>query len=178
MAGQHRRVDEDDDDRQWPSWLMILGLFAVLVAFWWVSAAVLVSYWTVGRLFCAFAFGGNLFHGAWTIRLLGMSRGYWFMFNLLFIGPVLFCCFFAMNGILAHDPEHFIVPAAYQRGLKRHWIEQGALPPWALESPGKTVLVHAPKDTAGLDIQVLTISDGAFGLQVMSWQDPVYTAPD
>lgn len=156
---------------------MILGLFSMLVAFWWVAAAVLVTYWTVGRLFCAFAFSGNLLYGPWTGRVLNMSRGYWFMFNLLFIGPMLFCLFFGLNGAFTNDARHYIVPGEYQRTLKQHWVEQGALPRWVLESPGTTVVAASPRDTAGLDIRVLRVSKGLLGLEVLSWHSPQYIAP-
>jgi hypothetical protein len=178
LAGQQRRVDEEDDDRQWPSWLMIIGLFAMIVAFWWVSAVVLVSYWTVGRLFCAFAFGGNLLYGGWTHRVSGMSRGYWFMFNLLAIGPFLFCSFFALNAAFTNGDEAYLVHYERHQDLKGYWIEHGELAPWILSARGTTFLVRSPQDTVGQQIKVLRISEGLLGFGVMSLSEPVWIAPD
>lgn len=156
---------------------MILGLFSMLVAFWWVASAVLVTYWVVGRLFCAFAFAGDLLYGKWTRRVFGMSKPFWFMFNLLAIGPFLFCVFFAMNAVFAKDPRCYVVPGEMRRGLKAQWIERGELPAWVLETPGTRVVVGNPRDTAGLDIRVLRVSNGLFGFDVMGWEEPDYIAP-
>ena len=156
---------------------MILGLFAMIVAFWWVAGAVLVTYWVVVRLFCGFAFVGNLFYGKWTRRVLGMSKPFWFMFNLLAIGPFLFCAFFAMNGVFTRNPQHYVVPGEMRRGLKQQWVEDGHLPRWILETPGTRVLVTNPRDTAGLDVRVLRVSTGLFGFDVMSWGAPEYVSP-
>ena len=174
LAGQQGRVDEDDDDRQWPSWLMILGLFTMLVAFWWTSAVVLVTYWTVGRLFCALAFGGNLLYGPWVQRLLGMGRGYWFMFNLLFIGPVLFTLFFGLNGLVTHDTRPYILRGLADPRLKAYWIEHGTLPPYALAEPGDTVVVTDRFPIENGHIRVLRLSRGLFGFEVMAMGEPVY----
>lgn len=157
---------------------MILGLFSMIVAFWWVAATVLVTFWTMARLFCGVAFVGNLVYREWTRRVSGMSRGYWFMFNLLAIGPLLFCLFFALNGIFTRDrPQFYVVPGEMQRGLKAHWIEHAELPPWILETPGKQVVVKNPRDTAGMNIRVLRISPGLFGFDVMGWGMPEYVDP-
>jgi len=177
LAGEQRRVEDDVEVRPWASWLMILGLFSMIGAFWWVASAVLVTYWVVGRLFCAFAFAGNLFHGDWTHRVLRMSKPYWFMFNLLAIGPFLFCMFFALNGVFTKDPRRYVVPGEMQRGLKQHWIEHGELPAWILDSPGTRVVVESPRDTAGMVIRVLRVSHGLFGFDVMGWEEPDYIAP-
>lgn len=156
---------------------MVLGLFSMLVAFWWVAEVVLVTYWTVARLFCGFAFAGNLLYGQWTRRVFGMSKPFWFMFNLLAVGPFLFCMFFALNGALTKDPQRYVVPGEMRRGLKAHWIEYGELPAYILETPGTRVVVGTPRDTAGMDIQVLRVSRGLFGFDVMGWQEPDYSAP-
>ena len=99
------------------------------------------------------------------------------MFNLLAIGPLLFCCFFALNAVFTSDPQHYVVPGPMRRGLKHQWIERGELPPWILETPGTRVLVMGPRDTAGLDIRVLRVSQGMFGFDVMSWGAPEYVSP-
>lgn len=156
---------------------MILGVFSMIVAFWWVAATVLVTYWTMGRLFCGFAFAGNLLYGAWTRGVFAMLKPYWFMFNLLAIGPLLFCLFFILNAAFTKVPRHYVVPGPMQRGLKHQWIERGDLPPWILASPGTRVIVESPRDTAGLDIRVLRVSQGLFGFDVMGWQRPEYIRP-
>lgn len=164
----------DEDDRQWPSWLMVTGIFGMLVAFWWTSEAVLVTYWTVGRLFCAFAFSGNLLYGTTVRRLLGMERGYWFMFNLLFIGPVLFCLFFGLNGLFTHDTRTYIQRFRIHPGPKAYWIEHGELPRAMLVEPGDTAAITHPIGMEDEHIRVLRLSHGLFGFEVMGWGKPVY----
>lgn len=150
---------------------MIIGLFAMLVAFWWTSAAVLVSYWTVGRLFCAFAFVGNLLYGPWVERLLGMGRGYWFMFNLLFIGPVLFCLFFGVNGLFTSGTRSYIVREPVSGlGIKAHWIEHGELPQVILSSSGSSPLTAVPAGPEMPKYSLLRVSRGCFGFEVLGWR--------
>lgn len=150
-------------------WSMVVGLFAMLVAFWWVAASVLVSYWIVGRLFCAFAFAGNLVYAAWTRRLFGMSRPFWFMFNLLAIGPLLFCLFFGLNALFAVEEDSYIVHEPLSgMGLKAYWIEHGSLPPFVLASPGTSV----PGDLEEDEFSVMRVSRGLFGFEVIGWREP------
>ena len=153
---------------------MVTGLFAMLVAFWWVAASVLVSYWIVGRLFCAVAFAGNLAYGAWTRRVFSMSRPLWFMFNLLAIGPLLFCAFFGLNALFATEARSFIIHEPVSgMGLKAYWIEHGTLPAVVLASPGTTV-AGDPEDHA---FSVMRISRGLFGFEVLGWREPEYVKP-
>jgi hypothetical protein len=106
-----------------------------------------------------------------------MSKPFWFMFNLLAIGPFLFCVFFALNAVFTKDLRCYVVPGEMRHGLKAQWIERGELPAWILETPGTRVVVGNPRDTAGLDIRVLCVSEGLFGFDVMGWEEPHYTAP-
>ena len=177
LAGQQRRVD-DDDARQWPIWLMLIGLFAMIVAFWWVASAVLVTYWVVVRLFCAFAFAGNLVFGRWVERVFGMSRSYWFMFNLLAIGPFLFCVLFTVNALFTSDERAFIVREPISGlGLKNYWVEHGTLPAIATADPGDAVAMEPPAAGNDRQFSVLRLSKGALGLVVLGWSEPTYVPP-
>ena len=150
---------------------MLIGLFAMIIAFWWVAASVLVSYWIIGRLFCAFAFAGNLAYGAWTRRVLGMSRSYWFMFNLLAIGPLLFCLFFGLNALFATGPASYLIREPISgMGLKAFWVEHGELPPMVFKVPGTTVAA----DPEQQEFSVMRVSHGLFGFDVIGWREPVY----
>ncbi len=172
IAGQQRRVD-DDEERQWPIWSMVIGLFAMIVAFWWVASSVLITYWLVGRLFCAFAFAGNLFYGEWTRRVFAMARPFWFMFNLLAIGPALFCAFFTLNALITSDTRSFIVPEPVSGlGIKAYWIEHEALPPVLLRSPGTSIGVSPDDDPEERKYSVMRVSLGFLGFDVLGWREP------
>ena len=158
---------------------MLIGLFAMIVAFWWVASAVLVTYWVVVRLFCAFAFAGNLVFGRWVERVFGMSRSYWFMFNLLAIGPFLFCGLFTVNALFTSDERAFIVREPISGlGLKNYWVEHGALPAIAIAAPGDTMVMEPPAAGSDRQFSVLRLSTGALGLVVMGWSEPTYVPPD
>lgn len=165
MVGQHVGVDEDK--RQWPPALMALGVFATIVTFWWISFTVLVSYWTVARILCAFGFAGNLFYGDWIRERTGFSRSYWFMFNMLAVGPWLFCAFFALNGLFPRSEDFYAWGRASDlEHIKRQWIETDSLPP-GLTGPGVdvsgVVLVRAWDTAPGF----VKVSRGAFGIPVL-----------
>ena len=154
---------------------MLIGLFSMIVAFWWVASAVLVSYWVVGRLFCGLAFAGNLVYGEKVRGLFSMSRSYWFMFNLLAIGPFLFCAFFGMNALFSSDPRTFIVREPLSGlGIKQHWVEHGLLPPIVIAAPGSTIVLTGTMDPGKREFSVLRLSKGLLGFDVMGWREPTY----
>lgn len=157
---------------------MLIGLFAMIVAFWWVASAVLVSYWVVVRLFCAFAFAGNLVFGRWVERVFGMTRSYWFMFNLLAVGPCLFCLLFAVNALFTSDERAFIIREPISGlGLKNYWVEHGTLPAIATAAPGDTVAMERSPLANDRQFSVLRLSKGALGFVVMGWSEPTYVPP-
>lgn len=152
---------------------MVIGLFAMLVAFWWVASSVLISYWLVGRIFCGLAFAGNLVYAGWTRRVFGMSRSFWFMFNLLAIGPLLFCAFFGLNALFASDARSFIVQEPVSGlGIKAYWVEHGALPPVLLASPGTHIFVAEERHPPEQGYSVMRLSRGLFGFDVLGWRSP------
>lgn len=154
---------------------MVIGLFAMIVAFWWVASAVLITYWLVGRLFCGFAFTGNLVYGAWTRRLFGMSRSFWFMFNLLAIGPLLFCSFFALNAVFTSEQRAYMISEPVRGlGIKQYWIEHGSLPPVLLKTPGTTISLGKDEDPEPGSFSVMRVSKGLLGFEVLSWREPTY----
>jgi hypothetical protein len=164
IAGEQRGVSEEDE-RQWPVWCMLAGVFAMIIAFWWVSFSVLVTYWTVGRLFCAFAFAGNLLYGQRVRSIVRMTRSYWFMFNMLAIGPALFGLFFGVNALFSGDAQYYAADRRVANmDVKRYWIEHGELPMHVLQPRHGVgsimILEHG-------DAFMLRTSKGLFGFPIL-----------
>lgn len=116
----------------WPATLMVLGIVLFVAAFWAVVGTVYIPITEVLRWFALFAFVGNLLPYARTGLRLGMARFQWFMFNLLCIGPVLFCLLFTLDRAF-HGPVRIEL---LDRGMDpvRYWREHGEHPhaiPWS-----------------------------------------------
>jgi len=108
---------------------MILGIFTLLLSFWWVGEKTLISYTALGRWFALFAFAGNLLSYKGAGLRLGMERLEWFLFNLLAVGPVIFSAALWVN-MLVHGPEQLqlVQVGHYGLNVKRYWLERGELP--------------------------------------------------
>lgn len=116
----------------WPATLMVLGIVLFVAAFWAVLGTVYIPITEVLRWFALFAFMGNLLPYARTGLRLGMARFQWFMFNLLCIGPVLFCLLFTVDRLF-HGPVRIEL---LDRSMDpvRYWREHGEHPhaiPWS-----------------------------------------------
>ncbi|HRT54619.1 MAG TPA: hypothetical protein P5291_11085, partial [Flavobacteriales bacterium] len=92
----------------------------------------------------------------------------------LFIGPVLFCLFFGLNGLFTHDTRTYIQRFRIHPGPKAYWIEHGELPRAMLVEPGDTAVITHPIGMEDEHIRVLRLSHGLFGFEVMGWGKPVY----
>lgn len=115
----------------WPATLMVLGIVLFVSSFWAVLSTAFIPITEVLRWFALFAFVGNLLPYARTGLRLGMARFQWFMFNLLCVGPVLFCLLFTVDRLF-HGPVRIEL---LDRGMDpvRYWREHGELPhavPW------------------------------------------------
>lgn len=109
---------------------MVLGIFTLIISFWWVGTRTLVTYMELARWFAFFAFIGNLWPYTRGGLRLGMERLEWFLFNLLAVGPFVFSTLLWLN-LLAHGPQHYAVlhfPGGLE-GVRRYWMEAGELPP-------------------------------------------------
>ena len=149
---QQRGVDARARDQSWPGTWMVIGIFVLIVSFWWVGTRTLISYTALGRWFALFAFAGNLLPYAWVGLRLGMERLEWFLFNLLAVGPTIFSLLLWLN-LLVHGPERFAV--AHYPGtledLRRFWMTTGTLPP----------MTPVPEELSGLVDELL--KDGPIG---------------
>lgn len=116
-------------EQTWPGTLMVLGIFTLLLSFWWVGEETLISYTALGRWFALFAFAGNLLSYKAAGLRLGMERLEWFLFNLLAVGPLLFSVALWVN-MLVHGPEQLQIVQVGHYGLnvKRYWLDHGVLP--------------------------------------------------
>lgn len=154
-------------DQSWPGTLMVLGIFMLIVSFWWVGTRTLVTYMELGRWFALFAFAGNVLPYKLGGLRLGMERLEWFLFNLLAVGPFIFSSLLWLN-LLAHGPERFAVLhfTGGIEGVRHYWMEKGELPP-------STVLEVATVEearTVGAPSgeHLIGVSTGLLGYEVIS----------
>lgn len=117
-------------DQSWPGTLMVLGIFVLIISFWWVGTRTLVTYMELARWFALFAFVGNLLPYKGVALRLGMERLEWFLFNLLAVGPFVFSALLWIN-LLVHAPERYAILhfTGGIEGVRHYWMQQGELPP-------------------------------------------------
>lgn len=100
------------------------------------------------------------------------------MFNLLAIGPFLFCVLFSVNALFTSDERAFIVREPISGlGLKNYWVERGELPAIATAAPGDALAMEPPAAGSDRQFSVLRLSKGALGFVVMGWSEPTYVPP-
>ncbi len=126
---QQRSMGGGEHERYWPGNLMALGIFVVLVSFWWVGMRTLISFTLLSKVFAVAAFVGNLLPYAWSGARLGMERLEWFLFNLLAIGPLLFSALLWTNYFVTGPERDYIALTHEGRiDIHRYWIDHGELP--------------------------------------------------
>jgi hypothetical protein len=166
-------------DQTWPGTVMVLGIFVVLVSFWWVGTKTFITYMALGRWFALFAFAGNLLpYGKVGLRF-GMERLEWFLFNLLAIGPFLFSLALWLN-LCVHGPERWYIVQAdgVVHDVRRYWLETGELPP---NTPLGTGGDRSPQDLAGsapIGARLLGVADGVLGYEVVTTWESISARPD
>ena len=168
---QQRGVDADPPEPQWPTTMMALGLLLFIVLFWTVGQLTFISFTELFRWLALFAFSGNLLPRSWVEKRFAMDRLDWFWFNLLAVGPMIFCGCLLLN-FFVHAPEQeILVPGGRGFGLHGYWQEHRELPP---HIPIPSTISEDPQllrealTTASLDDVVYGIARGSFGYDVIT----------
>ena len=155
-------------ERYWPGNLMALGIFVVVVSFWWVGMRTLITFMLLSKVFAVAAFVGNLLPYARSGARLGMERLEWFLFNLLAVGPLLLSSLLWTN-YLVTGPERDYIALTHEGRIDvhRYWINHGELPEHALFAPtnmdAATLRYFMMRD----DQPMFTLALGCFGFEVV-----------
>ena len=165
---QQRAMGGTERERYWPSNLMALGIFIVVVSFWWVGMRTLITFMLLSKVFAVVAFAGNLLPYAWSGARLRMERLEWFLFNLLAVGPLLLSALLWTNYLVTGPDRDYIALTHEGRiDIHRYWINHGGLPE------------HVPFDPANMDAATLryftmrddqplfSLARGCFGFEVV-----------
>ena len=169
-ARQQRTVDAEPQGPQWPTTMMAVGLLLFIVLFWTIGHLTFISYTDLFRWLALFAFSGNLLPRRWVEKRFAMDRLEWFWFNLLAVGPMIFCGCLLLN-FFVHGPEQeILVPGGRGFNLHAYWQEHRELPPHVpllsdLEDPAQ---FRAAIDRAGRNDVVYGIARGSFGYVVIT----------
>ncbi len=126
MPSLHRRqrsvVDGDPSfapvvrEQNWPGTLMALGIFFGLFTLIWLGSRTFVPPVVIFRFLALLCVIGTLLPYVWTGLRFGMARFEWFLFNVLFIGPVVTSLLVLMNHFV-HDPPVYVVQPFRQNAL-------------------------------------------------------------
>ncbi len=150
---------------------MALGILVLIVLFWTVGQRTLVSYSVLFRWLALFAFAGNLLPRKWYAKRFAMDHLEWFWFNLLAVGPAIFCSCLLLNYLVHGQEQRMLVQQGRSFDLPRYWREQGELPPhrpWPNDlgaDPEKDRLAFS---TAGADDKIYALAQGCFGYVVIT----------
>lgn len=169
-SARARRTDERGvvKDQHWPGTLMALGVIAFLVTLWLSLSVVYLSVVGLLQWFALFAFAGNLLPYVRSGLSLGMERFEWFLFNLLAIGPFLWCAMLVLN-LTVHGPERvFVLPA---RGMDpvRYWRDHDARP--TMREISMEEAMGGAYGYGGINgTHALTgVAEGCLGWEVRTW---------
>lgn len=128
-ARQQRTVDVGPPEPQWPSTMMAVGVLLFIVLFWTIGQLTFISFTELFRWLALLAFAGNFLPRRWVEKRFAMDRLEWFWFNLLAVGPMIFCGCLLLN-FFVHGPERkMLVHARPGFDLHAYWLEQRELPP-------------------------------------------------
>lgn len=155
-------------EHYWPGNLMALGIFTILVSFWWVGMRTFVSLMLLSKVLAVLAFGGNLLPYARSGGRWGMERLEWFLFNVLAVGPLLFSTLLWANYTFTGPERHYRLTEDGSVDVHRYWLEQDELPP---HEPFDPASLRAA-DRAGfldrhLERTVFTLARGCLGYDVL-----------
>lgn len=167
-ARHQQRNVEGVGEQTWPSTFMALGIFVLIITFWWVGARTFVSYSLLARWFAFFAFVGNLLPYNKVGLRYGMERLEWFLFNLLAVGPLVFSVLLWMN-LLVHGPERLVVfPwSANIVALHTYVMDHDGIPLHTEVGTSKEEAMHALRNGQRL----LGTATGLFGYEVVvTWE--------
>lgn len=165
-------VKLEGSEPQWPTTLMVVGIFLFLVVFWSLGQLTLIGFIDLFRWFALFAFAGNFLPGRWWGKTLGRDRMDRFWFNLLAVGPAVFSCALLLN-FFTHGPEQkMLVPGvSADFDLHGYWREHGELPdhlPWPADfgnTPEKDQMALSTARTGGI---VFGLAQGGLGYFVIT----------
>ncbi len=151
--------------------MMAVGLLLFIVLFWTVGQLTFISFTELFRWLALFAFSGNLLPRSWVEKRFAMDRLEWFWFNLLAVGPMIFCACLLLN-FFVHGPErNILVQNGRSFSLHAHWQEHRELPPH-ISIP--STISEDPRQlrealtAAGLNDVVYGIARGSFGYDVIT----------
>ncbi len=156
---------------QWPTTAMAVGILATIVLFWTVGQRTLIAYTALFRWLALFAVAGNLLPRRWYAKRFAMDHLEWFWFNLLAVGPAIFCSCLVLN-FLVHGPvERMLVQEGRSFDLTAYWRKHGSFPahlPWPRDlgvDPEKDRVALA---TAGPGDRVYGLAEGCLGYLVIT----------
>ncbi len=156
-------------ERFWPGNLMALGIFVVLVSFWWAGMRTLITFMLLSKVFAALAFAGNLIPYAWSGARLGMERFEWFLFNLLAVGPLVFSALLWINYFVTGPDRHYMLMSGGSNvDIHQYWIEHAELPENEPFDPAAMDAATAERFVAVQgERSVFTLARGCLGYDVI-----------
>jgi hypothetical protein len=89
-------------EQNWPGTLMALGIFFGLFTLIWMGGRTFVPPLLIFRFLALLCVVGTLLPYVWTGLRFGMAKLEWFLFNVLFIGPVV-TSFLVLTNHFVHD---------------------------------------------------------------------------
>ena len=149
---------------------MAVGLLLLVVLFWTVGQFTFIGYTELFRWLALFAFSGNFLPRSWVVKRFAMDRLEWFWFNLLAVGPMIFCGCLLLN-FFVHGPEReILVHGGRSFNLHAYWQEHRELPPHIplrtdMEDPGQARDALA---RAGRNDVIYGLARGTFGYVVIT----------
>lgn len=151
--------------------MMAVGVLLLIILFWSIGQLTLISYTGLFRWFILFSFAGDLLPRRWYSARFAMDRLEWFWFNLLAVGPMIFCACMLLN-FFVHGPEQkMLVQAGRDLDLHAYWQEHRALPPhlpWPVDFGNDPEKDRVAMATAGHGDMVYGLAEGMFGYMVIT----------
>lgn len=168
---QQRGMGDGGRERYWPGNLMALGIFTILVSFWWVGMRTFIGMMALSKVLAVLAFTGNLLPYSWSGARLGMERLEWFLFNVLAVGPLLFSALLWVNYGVTGPERHYRLTDDGSVDVHRHWLEQGAMPPSEPFDPGRLDAAERARflERHG-ERAVFTLARGCLGYDVIRYR--------
>lgn len=170
-SGARQQSGVEGSEAQWPTTAMAMGILITIVLFWTVGQRTLITYTALFRWLALFAVAGNVLPLRWYAKRFAMDHLEWFWFNLLAVGPMIFCCCLLLNFFVHGPEERMLVKQGGSFDLNRYWHSHGSLPahlPWPADlgaDPGKD---RAALATADPQDKVYTLAQGCLGFVVVT----------
>jgi hypothetical protein len=165
-----------DAGPQWPPTAMALGILVLIVVFWSLGQRTLITYTALFRWLALFAVAGNLLPRKWYAKRFAMDHLEWFWFNLLAVGPAIFCSCLLLNFLFHGPEERMLVQLGRNFDLHAYWLRNHALPehlPWPNDLGADADKDRYAFSTAGEGDKVYALAQGCFGYVVITRVDEV-----